>query len=157
MKKIIICLLFCFAMMNLPVQAENFDLNYYLKLAQDHNINVNEAMKSAYIGTSFDKVKSSKRPYIVVFANFEDLATASRYVNNAYTVYNNLHEEYGFTVYNVKNSENKELLTKFKVTNTPSVYITNPKSNSILPIKSSLYDNPQRLVTLLKAYLPKTR
>lgn len=159
MKKIIICLLFCVVYF-LPQKAlaDTINVNNYLELAKTYNVNtLNELKQRPYIGVPFNTVKKSSEPYIIVFADFEDIVTATKYMNNAYYVYTNLQGDYGFTAFNTKRPENQALMKQFRVKTVPYAYITNPKQNKVLPIKSTIYDNPQRLVHLLKAYLPETR
>lgn len=156
MKKIVCALLFLLALVFAPiVKAEEFDLAYFLQLAQSKNIDINEEMKRAYIGHSFEHIQKSTKPYVVVFADFTDIATATKYANNGYFVYNNLQHDYGFSAFNIKNSDNKALVEKLKIKTVPYVIVTNPKTNKILPIKPALYENPKKLVYLLRAYKRK--
>ena len=156
MKKIVCALLFLLALVFVPiVKAEEFDLAYLLQLAQSKNIDINEEMKRAYIGHSFEHIQKSTKPYVVVFADFSDIATATKYANNGYFVYNNLQHDYGFSAINIKSPENKALVEKLKIKTVPYVIVTNPKTNKILPIKPALYENPKKLVYLLRAYKRK--
>lgn len=156
MKKIVCVLLFIFAFIFIPfVQAEELGLAYLLQLAQSENIDINEEMKRAYIGHSFEYIQKSTKPYVVVFADFTDIATATKYANNGYFVYNNLQHDYGFSAFNIKNPDNKALVEKLKIKTVPYVIVTNPKTNKILPIKPVLYENPKKMVYLLRAYKRK--
>lgn len=156
MKKILCLLALILSFIFTPnVKAEEIDLAYILRLAQSKNIDINEEMKRAYIGDSFKYIQKSEKPYVVVFADFTDIATATKYANNGYFVYNNLQHDYGFSVFNIKNSENKALVEKLKIKKVPYVIVTNPKTNKILPIKPALYENPKKLVYLLRAYKRK--
>ena len=156
MKKILCLLLIVLALVFAPiVKAEEFDLAFLLQLAQSKNIDINEEMKRAYIGHSFEHIQKSTKPYVVVFADFTDIATATKYANNGYFVYNNLQHDYGFSAFNIKNSDNKVLVEKLKIKTVPYVIVTNPKTNKILPIKPALYENPKKLVYLLRAYKRK--
>ncbi len=158
MKKIFLYILLCFfAFTPAVVRAENFDLNYFFELAKANNIDIDEAMKLPYVGRTHQQVQASKKPFLVVFADFSDLATAAKYVNNGYFVYNNLHGDYGFTAFNVNNPENAALMKKYRVKTVPYLIITNPYRNEVIPVKPALYDNPDRLVRLLRAYLSRTR
>lgn len=156
MKKIFVLLALLFSFTPV-VRAQEVDLTYYLNLAQSKNIDVNEVMQRPYVGHSYEYIQKSDKPYIIVFADFTDVATATRYLNNGYFVYNNLQNQYGFSAFNVKNSENAALLKRHNVKNVPYAFVTNPKSNEILPIKPALYENPKKLVHLLKVYWRKTR
>jgi len=156
MKKIFYGILFLLILIFAPsLKAEELDLAYLLKLAQSKNIDINEEMKRAYIGHSFEHIQKSSKPYIVVFADFTDIPTATKYANNGYFVYNNLQHDYGFSAFNIKNSDNKALVEKFKIKTVPYVIVTNPKTNKILPIKPALYENPKKMVYLLRAYKRK--
>ena len=159
MKKILLfsCIILSLFCIYPKVFAENVDLNYLMSIAKANNIDIAEAQKLPYIGKSYEQVKSSKTPSLMVFVDFTDIPTATRYINNGYFVYNNLQHDYGFAIFNVKNSDNAALIKKFKVKSVPYVLVANPSKNEVLPIKSSLYDNPKRMVYLLRTYLGKTR
>lgn len=139
------------------VNAQEIDLTQYIQLAKAYNIDIEEAKTRPYIGYSFEYVKNSNKPFLIVFADFDDVMTAASYVNNGYFVYNNLQHDYGFTVFNIKNSDNADLVEKLNVKSVPYVVVTNPKNNKIIPIKSELYENPKRMVYLLRSYLRKMR
>ena len=156
MKKILCLLALILLIFFAPnVKSEEFDLAYILQLAQSKNIDINEEMKRAYIGHSFEYIQKCGKPYVIVFADFTDIATATKYANNGYFVYNNLQHDYGFSAFNIKNSENKSLVEKLKIKTVPYVIVTNPKTNKILPIKTALYENPKKLVYLLREYKRK--
>ena len=158
MKKIFVCLLlFVLAQFMPQAFADSLDINYILQIAKSNNIDINEVMKRPYVGASYDSIKNGKKPYLIVFADFTDLSVAAKYFNNGYQVYNNVQNDYGFAAFNTKNSDNSALMAKFKVRTTPYVVIANPHRNEVVPIKSALYNNPDRLVYLLRAYLKRTR
>jgi len=154
MKKVLCFLCFLFAL-TAPSFAENIDLAYYFQLAKEHNINVEEVQKSPYFGTSFGEIRKSKKPYLILFIDFNDIPTAAKFANNGYFVYNNLQNDYGFSIYNVKHEENTGMIEHFRIKTAPYVLVTNPSRNEILPIKPELYENPTKLVRLLKAYARK--
>lgn len=137
--------------------ADSLDINYLLQMAKSNNIDINEVMKRSHIGPSYDSIKNGKKPFLIVFADFTDLPTAAKYVNNGYQVYSNLQNEYGFAAFNTKNTENSALMAKLKIKTVPCLLIANPYRNEAVPVKTALYDNPQRLIVLLRAYLRRTR
>lgn len=157
MKKIFLLLLciFCVGVQQAP--AEDFDINTLLELAKSKNIDINEAMNQPYYGVSYDEIKRGKKPFLLVFADFTDIPTAASMANNGYFVYNNLYHDYGFSAFNIKSAENKELIEKLNVKTVPYLMIANPHRNEVVPVKPALYENPKRLVYLLRAYLRRTR
>ena len=158
MKKIFVYLGLLLSLVYCPVvfaNSQEFDLAYLLKLAQENNIDINAEMKRAYIGHSYEHIQKSTKPYVVVFADFTDIPTAAKYINNGYFVYNNLQHDYGFSAFNIKNPANKILIEKFKVKTVPYVIVTNPATKKVIPIKPVLYENPKKLVYLLRAYKRK--
>lgn len=157
MKKIVICLIMLFTLLVSPYcYADEVNLDYLFELAKSKNIDVNEVLNQPYIGTSYSQIKNGRKPYLIVFADFSDFATAARYVNNGYFVYNNLQKDYGFSVLSYKHPDNSSLVKKLKIRTLPYVVIVNPSHDEILPIKPALYENPQKLVSLLKVYLRKS-
>lgn len=150
MKKILF-MLFLFTLA-LPSFADNVDLTYYFELAKANNIDVEKVQKSPYFGTPYSEIKRSKKPYLIVFADFNDVPTAAKFANNGYFVYNNLQGQYGFSAFNINHEDNADLIERFSIESAPYVLVTNPKRNEIIPIKPELYDNPTKLVKLLKAY-----
>lgn len=139
MKKICIYLLLLTLGLFMPqANADSLDINYILQLAKTNNVDINEVMKRSHIGPSYDSIKSGKKPFLIVFADFTDLPVAAKYVNNGYQVYSNLQNEYGFAAFNTKNPENSALMTKFKVKTVPFLVIANPYRNEVVPVKPAL-------------------
>lgn len=157
MKKILLLVLCVFCLGTSQSPAEDFDINTLLELAKSKNININEAMNQPYYGVSYEEIKRGKKPFLLVFVDFTDIPTAASMANNGYFVYNNLYHDYGFSAFNVKSAENKELIEKLNVKAVPYLMIANPHRNVVVPVKPTLYENPKKLVYLLRAYLSKTR
>ena len=137
------------------VKAQELELTQYLELAKVYNIDIEEAKSRSYIGCSFEQARNSAKPYLVVFADFEDVLTAASYVNNGYFVYNNLQHTHGFTVLNVNHPDNAKIVQAIGVRTLPYVVVIYPQKDKILPIKPELYENPKRMVYLLRAYYRK--
>ena len=135
------------------IKSGNINLNYYLNTAKENNINLSEYINAPYLNTSFETAVQRRKPFLLIYANFRDLATVVTYLKSGYEIYNALGDNYEYVIINVNHPDNEKLLKRFKARALPYLYLADLKKNSIVPIKPSLYKKPKELTQLIKTYV----
>ena len=135
------------------IKSGNININYYLNTAKENNININDYINAPYLNTFFDTAVKRGKPFLLVLANFNDLATAVTYLKSGYEIYTILGNNYEYVIINTNHPDNAKLLKRFKARTLPYMYLADLNKNKIVPIRPALYRKPQELTKLIKDYV----
>lgn len=139
------------------IKAGNININYYLNVAKENNVDINEYIKAPYLNTSISTALERGKPFLLVYANFNDLPTVVMYLKSSYQLYSYLGNDYEYVIINTVHPDNAHLLEKYKAPSLPYLYVANPNNGKIIPIKPSLYKKPKTLAHLINKYVRNSK
>lgn len=101
--------------------------------------NIDEYLTKSYIGMSYSQALNQKQPFLLVFANPNDLMSIARLSSVGEMVYNEFKDEYNFCLINAKTKENKALMKAFEVQKLPALYIIDTQTKTYIFVDKKYY------------------
>lgn len=103
-------------------------------------VNIDEYLNKSYIGVSYEEGMNSNLPFLIVFANSNDVFKLMRFAPIGEMVYNEFNGKYNFCIVNTKYRENRDFYNAFGLQEKPPVMlIINPQTKSFYLINKKYY------------------
>lgn len=115
-------------------------------------ININDYLDKSYIGVSYQDGLNSDLPFLIVFANSNDVFKLMKFASIGEMVYNEYNGKYNFCIINTKFKENRDFYNAFNLKEKPPVLIIiNPYTKTFYLINKKYY-NKEYLKQILDKY-----
>lgn len=101
--------------------------------------NINEYLNKPYLGLTYLQALQKKEPFLLIFANPNDLTTIIKLSSIGEMIYNEFKEQYNFCVINVKAKENKALTKAYNVTKLPALYLIDTQNKTYIFVPEKYY------------------
>lgn len=125
MKKIFITLI----LLSIPLLAQGAEIPK----------DIDEYLDKPVIGTPYNEALRQDIPFLLIFANPKDIASAVRFFALGEMVYTEFKNQYNFCIINSNSQNNKELMTMFEYNTLPALFIIDPKGGTYTYIEKKYY------------------
>lgn len=106
----------------------------------EDKININEYLNKSYIGMTYNEAINQDIPFLLVFANPNDLISIVKLAGVGQMVYKDFKGQYNFCILNTKEKENKNLLNFFNPEYLPALYIINTQTRHYIFVNKKFYN-----------------
>lgn len=101
--------------------------------------NIDEYLNKSYIGMPYEQALEQKIPFLLIFANPNNLVSFAKLAPIGEMVYNEFKGQYNFCIINAKKRENKELVKFFNPQKLPALYIIDTQAQTYTLIEKKYY------------------
>lgn len=101
--------------------------------------NIDEYLNKSYLGMSYSSALQQETPFLLIFANPNDLLSLAKLSGIGEMVYNEFRNKYNFCVINTKAQENELLYNAFAPKKLPALYIIDTQSKTYVFIDKKYY------------------
>lgn len=101
--------------------------------------NIDEYLNKPYIGMSYNEALNQKVPFLLIFANPNNLISVAKLAPIGEMVYNDFKGEYNFCIINTKIKENENLMDFFNPQKLPALYIIDTQEKTYTLIEKKYY------------------
>lgn len=112
--------------------------------------NVSEYLDKSYIGMSYNQALKQDIPFLLVFANANNLVSFAKLAPIGEMVYNEFKGQYNFCVINTKKKENRDLVKFFNPKKLPALYIIDTQEQTYTLIEKKYYKKREMREILTK-------
>lgn len=108
-------------------------------------------LQKSQVGMPYWQALEQKKPFLLVFANSNNIFAAVKFIPIAEMVYNEFKNDYNFCILNTRDEENKEFAKLFGEEKEPTLYIIDTQAKTYTYVDSKYY-NKKKLRKILEAY-----
>ena len=120
-------------------------------------LNIKEYLDKPYLGISYEKGIKQTSPFILVFANSNDIFSIIKMAPIGEMIYDEFKGKYNFCILNTKINENQELYEAFGINEKlPIMLVINTKTQTFYQINKKYY-NKKDLKNILSELYPKLK
>lgn len=112
--------------------------------------NINEYLDKSYIGMPYNQALNQDLPFLLVFANANNLVSFAKLAPIGEMVYNEFKGQYNFCVINTKKKENRDLVEFFNPKKLPALYIIDTQEQTYTLIEKKYYKKREMREILTK-------
>ncbi len=112
--------------------------------------NINEYLDKSYIGMPYNQALKQDIPFLLVFANANNLVSFAKLAPIGEMVYNEFKGQYNFCVINTKKKENRDLVEFFNPKKLPALYIIDTQEQTYTLIEKKYYKKREMREILTK-------
>ena len=96
--------------------------------------NIEEYINKPYIGMQYEQALQEDLPFILMFANPNNVIYLPKYFSIGEMVYNEFKGQYNFCIINTKIKQNKYLTEGFNVKKQPAVFLINTQRQTFIKV-----------------------
>ena len=116
-------------------------------------VNIDEYLNKSYVGVSYEEGLNGDLPFLIAFANSNDIFSIMKFAPIGEMVYNEFNGKYNFCILNTKIKENKNFYNAFGLKEKPPVLlIINPHTQTFYQINKKYYNKDALRLILNEFY-----
>lgn len=114
--------------------------------------NIDEYLNKPYLGMSYIEALRQEQPFLLIFANPDDLTSIAKMTGIGQMVYNEFKGQYNFCVINTKITTNKQLTQAYNVKRLPALYLINTQTKTFIFVDKKYYKKREikRILNIFK-------
>lgn len=107
--------------------------------ASDFDLNIHEYLGKSYIGMPYEQAIEQKIPFLLIFANPNDITSIIKLLSLGKMVYDEFKGQYNFCILSTKARENKHLIKEFDVKKKPALFIIDTQNQTYTYVERKYY------------------
>ncbi len=115
-------------------------------------VNIDEYLNRPYVGMPYYQALNQKTPFLLIFANPDDLISMIKLSNIGKMVYDEYSDDFNFCIINTNIKENDTLLEYFNPKRLPALYIINTEKMTYRYVEKKYYKKHE-MRKLLNLYI----
>ena len=115
-------------------------------------VNINEYLNKSYVGVSYEEGMNSNLPFLIAFANSNDIFSIMKFAPIGEMVYNEFNGKFNFCIINTKIKENKNFYKEFGLNEKPPVLLVINPITQIFYLINKKYYTKESLKLILDRY-----